>query len=160
MKRLCILLAAGVVSAAVSASASQIDITKLPAPAKESGVTYEKDIKPMLEASCVRCHGPERPKAGLRLDSLGGLLKGSKDGQVVLPGDSAKSLVVLAVSQLDPKIAMPPKPRPPKPGPEGAPASTNAPGANPPHHPMGPPPKPLTSDQVGLLRAWIDQGAK
>jgi hypothetical protein len=157
MKKLSILLAAGLMSAGVSARASQIDVSKLPPPAKEQGLTYQKDIRPILEASCVRCHGQERPKAGLRLDSLEGVLKGSKEGKIVNPGSSEKSQIVLASSQLDPKTAMPPKPRAEKPrdnqgNPSGA---TNAPGHN-----MGPPPKPLTPEQVGLLRAWIDQGAK
>lgn len=159
MKKLCILLAAGLVFAGVSARAGQIDVSKLPPPAKEQGLTYQKDIHPILEASCVRCHGQERPKAGLRLDSLDGVLKGSKDGKIVSPGSGEKSLIVLAASQLDPKTAMPPKPRAEKHrdnqgNPGGA---TNAPT---PRHNMGPPPKPLTPEQVGLLRAWIDQGAK
>jgi hypothetical protein len=157
MKKLSVLLAAGLVLAGIPVQAGQIDVSKLPPPAKEQGLTYQKDIHPILEASCVRCHGQERPKAGLRLDSLDGVLKGSKDGKIVSPGSSEKSLIVLAASQLDPKTAMPPKPRVEKPrdsqdNPGGA---TNAP-----RHSMGPPPKPLTPDQVGLLRAWIDQGAK
>ena len=154
--------------AASAASAAAVDLSKLPPAATQTGVTYQKDIHPLFEASCIRCHGPERPKAGLRLDSLEGVLKGSKEEKVVKPGNSEKSQLVIAVSQLDPETAMPPKPRPGRGrgGPEGGRAwggSTNAPAGGPPGGPSrqkGPPPKPLTADQVGLIRAWIDQGAK
>ena len=145
--------------------ASAPDLSKLPPAAAQENVTYAKDIKPIFEASCLRCHGGERPKAGLRLDSLEGVLKGSKDGKVVVPGQSTKSQLVIAVARLDPESAMPPKPKPGRPhGGEkraegGAPgeAGTNQPAAK---RPMGPPPKPLTPEQVGLVRAWVDQGAK
>ena len=53
----------------------------------------------MFKASCVRCHGAERPKAQLRLDTLEGVLKGTKQGPVVTAGDSANSLLVKAISQ-------------------------------------------------------------
>jgi len=177
IKLLCILSLAGAVTTGLTAHASPVDTSKLPPPAKQSGVTYDKDIHPILQASCIRCHGPERPKGGLRLDSLEGVLKGSKDGKVLTPGNSEKSLIVIAVSQLDPHSAMPPKPRPERrregqPGPAGpgGPEGNRGPGGpgNPgdppppggrPARPMGPPPKPLTPDQVGLVRAWIDQGA-
>src|SRR5580765_2798154 len=95
------------------------DLSKLPPPAKKDGVTYAKDIRPLFEASCLRCHGNERPKAGLRLDSLEGVLKGSKEGKVLVKGDSAKSLIVEAVSQLDPETAMPPKKKAGRGGPGG-----------------------------------------
>jgi mono/diheme cytochrome c family protein len=141
------------------------DLSKLPPPADQKGVTYAKDIRPILEASCLRCHGPERPKAGLRLDSLEGVLKGGKEGKVIVPGQSTKSKLVIAVARLDPESAMPPKPKARRPGggENGGPgnasgfAGTNQPPGK---GPMGPPPKPLTPEQVGLVRAWVDQGAK
>ncbi len=58
----------------------------------------------------MRCHNGDRAKAQLRLDSLEGVLKGTKKGPVLTAGDSANSLLVKAVSQLDPETAMPPKP--------------------------------------------------
>ena len=164
---------------------SKLDLSKLPAPSTRQGVTYATDIHPLLEASCLRCHGQDRPKAGLRLDSLEGALKGSKDGKVITPGNSKESLMVIAASQIDEELAMPPKRRPgrggpggfggpggpggpPPGGPSGAPPSGQQPGGPPPGGfggpggpgGFGPPPKPLTAEQVGLLRAWIDQGAK
>jgi len=162
--------------------AVEVDLSKLPAAAAKQDVTYEKDIRPLFEASCVRCHGSERPKAGLRLDNLQGALKGSKDEKVIVPGKSAESPLVIAVSQLDEEKAMPPKFKPGRRGPGGPGGGPGGPGGPPPGGPegnghagngpgapggpqggprgFGPPPKPLTPEQVGLVRAWIDQGAK
>lgn len=166
-------------SLALSALA-EIDTSKLPPAATKKNVEYAADIKPLFEASCVRCHSGDRPKAGLRLDRLESVLKGSKDGKVIEKGDSAKSLLVHAISQLDPEIAMPPKRRSRGPGGPGGPSGggerkdgppgKNSPpgkdsdgGSRGPGGPGGfggPPPKPLTAEEVGLVRAWIDQGAK
>ena len=109
----------------------------LPPASAKQGVTYASDIKPLLDASCVGCHGGDRPKAKLKLDSLDGILKGGMDGKVLTSGDSANSLLVLAAAHAtkDHDQWMPPK---------------RAESRNP----------RLTADQVGLLRAWIDQGAK
>jgi hypothetical protein len=109
----------------------------LPPAANKTGVTYAADIKPIFEASCVKCHSGDKPKAHLKLDTLENALKGSKDGKVITAGDSAKSLLVKCVAHAtdDQDSWMPP-----------------------PHNKanIGP----LTPDQIGLLRAWIDQGAK
>src|SRR5437867_1443687 len=160
---------------------NKLDLSKLPPPADKKGVTYAKDIRPLLEASCFRCHGEEKQKGELRLDSLEAVLKGGEDGKVILPGNSKKSLLVAAVAQIDDEIAMPPKRKPGGPGGPGGPANRRpgGPGAGnpPPGGPgggrgpggpggggpgggFGPPPKPLTAEQVGLIRAWVDQGAK
>jgi len=160
-----ILLAIALTTAALPLLAGTPDLSKLPPPAAKQGVTYAQDIKPIFEASCVRCHGPERPKGGLRLDSLEGVLKGSKEGKVVTPGQSTKSQLVISVARIDDETAMPPKPREgkgrkgqnrPEGGAPGS-AGTNQPAGK---KPMGPPPKPLTPEQVSLVRAWVDQGAK
>lgn len=158
MKTTLIIAAAGF--AAAQLSAAPVDWSKLPPAATATGVTFNKDIEPLFKASCVHCHSGDRPKAHLRLDSLEGVLKGAKHGPVVKAGDSADSVLVKAVSQLDPEIAMPPKPHARRGGPGGGPgAGGPPPGGAPPRH-FGPPPKPLTAEQVGLIRAWIDQGAK
>jgi hypothetical protein len=144
------------------------DLSKLPPPSVRTGVNYAKDIKPLLDASCIRCHGADKPKAKLRLDSLDGVLKGGEDGKVIMPGKSKESRLVIAVSQLDDKLIMPPKPKG-GPGGRGGPgkadggdreASPGDPPASGARGNFGPPPKPLTPEQVGLVRAWIDQGAK
>jgi hypothetical protein len=157
-------------------SLSKIDLSKLPPPADQKAVTYAKDIQPLFAASCVGCHGKEKAKGDLRLDSLEAILKGGEDGKMVIPGDSKKSLLVAAVAQIDNEIAMPPKRGPGGPGgpggrppgpsggspPAGGPGGPGGPGGagRPGGGGFGPPPKPLTSAQVGLIRAWIDQGAK
>ena len=192
----------------------KLDLSKLPPASDKKGLNYAKDIRPLFEASCFRCHGEERQKGDLRLDSLEAALKGGENGKVVVVGDSKKSLLVAAVAQIDNEIAMPPKRRPgggpggpggnrPPVGPggrggpggpgggegdhpPGGPGGGNPPpdgnrgpdGGNPPgprnggedgpRGPgspggpggFGPPPKALTAEQVGLIRAWIDQGAK
>jgi len=149
---------------------AEADLSKLPPASSKPGVTFENDVLPMFKASCVGCHGAQRPKAGLRLDSLETVLKGSKDGKVVTVGDSKKSPLVVAASRIDPETAMPPTKRPRGPGGPGGPGGNHPPGpegatnqppaGGPPRGMQGPPPKPLTAEQVGLLRAWIDQGAK
>src|SRR2546421_5143801 len=147
---------------------SKIDVSKLPPAADKKGVTYAKDIRPIFEASCFRCHGEEKQKGDLRLDSLQAVLKGGEDGKVIVPGASKKSLLVIAAARIDDETAMPPKPKPGGPGgnrpggpggrgpgnrpPGGAGGGpgNRPPGAGPPG--FGPPPKPLTPEQVALIR--------
>ena len=110
---------------------------KLPPASTKTGVTFDADIKPIFQASCVKCHdsqGTKKPKAGLALDTRAGVMKGSRDGAVVTVGDSAHSDLVLSVAHIgdEPDNFMP--------------KGKNA--------------KMLTPDQIGLIRAWIDQGAK
>lgn len=114
-----------------------VDVSKLPPAATKANVTYESDIKAIFETSCVKCHGAEKPKAGLKLNTLEGALKGTKEGKVIEPGQSAKSSLVISVACIsdDEDTWMPPK---------GNKAKI----------------APLTKEQVGLIRAWIDQGAK
>jgi len=59
----------------------------------ENKVDFAKNIQPILEKSCVECHGPEKPKGKLRLDSKEAALKGGKDGVVIVPGQADKSEV-------------------------------------------------------------------
>ncbi len=75
------------------------------------GLAFEKDIRPLFKASCLRCHGEQRPKGGLRLDSLDAALKGGENGKSILPGDSKKSTLVHAAAMIDDETAMPPKRR-------------------------------------------------
>ena len=148
---------------------NKLDLSKLPAASDKLGVTYAKDIRPLFEASCFRCHGEQQQKGKLRLDSLASALKGGEVGKVVVSGDSKQSLLVAAVAQIDNEIAMPPKRGPGGPGgpggnhPPGGPVGPGGPsGFGGPSGPggFGPPAKAFTVEQVGLIRAWIDQGAK
>lgn len=112
------------------------DISKLPPPAAKKDLTFDKDIKPMFEKSCLNCHGPEKPKSKYRVDSREAAIKGgSSDEPAVVPGKSEKSNMVLFSADLVEEMEMPPLDKREK-------------------YP------PLTKEQIGILRAWIDQGAK
>ena len=102
-------LAASLATVAMALTAAEPDLSKLPPPSEKAGLTYAKDIRPMLEASCFNCHGERRQRAGLRLDSLDAALQGSDEGKVIVPGKSRESLLVHAVAQIDDETAMPPK---------------------------------------------------
>jgi len=126
-----------IVSVTFAANAeTKIDKSKLPPASDKKGVTFAADIKPLFEKSCVKCHGAEKPKARLRLDNLEGALKGGDNGKVIEPGKSADSVLVHNVAWLgEEDYFMPPK---------GNKAGIAQ----------------LTKEEVGLIRAWIDQGAK
>jgi mono/diheme cytochrome c family protein len=106
---------------------------KLPPVSTKTGVTYDTDIKPIFTASCGKCHGDTKPRGGIVLTTLEGTLKGGDDGKILTVGDSSKGSLVNAVAHVgDPGSFMP----------KGRGAAK------------------LTDDQIGLIRAWIDQGAK
>ena len=111
------------------------DAAKLPPAAAKTGVTYDNDIKPLFEKSCVKCHGGEKPKAKYNMETLAGVLKGGAEGAAIVPGNSAKSALVHQAADLVADMEMPPTDKRDK-----FPA--------------------LTKDQLALVRAWIDQGAK
>ena len=118
------------------AADKKVDITKLPPASDKKGLTFDKDIKPILEKSCFKCHGAEKPKGKYRVDSLETFTKGGESGDpAVVPSHSDKSPVVFYVANLVEEMEMPPVDKR-----DRFPA--------------------LTKDQIGLLRAWIDQGAK
>ena len=127
-------------SAAVAAEKEKnktaVDISKIPPPSDQKDVSYVKDIKPIFDHSCIKCHGPEKQKGKLRLDTLPAALKGGEDGKVIQPGNSANSILVHNVAHVgDEDEYMPPPDNKDK-------------------------IPPLTKEQIGLVRAWIDQGAK
>lgn len=191
---LTVIMSVAAASAAEKFDLAKIDLNKLPPAAAKKDLTYAKDIRPMFEASCLRCHGEEQQKGGLRLDSLDAIQKGGKHGKILDAGKSKESHLVIASAQIDDATAMPPKRRPggsggpgapgagPRPGGPtatpagGRPGGPGQPGTPPPQAnpgapkgpggpgggrgPGGPPAKPLTAEQVGIIRAWIDQGAK
>ena len=111
------------------AALSADDAKKLP-PASTAAIDFDTDVKPILAAHCVKCHGAEKQRGGLRLDDRKAALDGGNSGAVIVATKSADSKLIHAVAGLDPDAKMPPE------GPA------------------------LTAAQVGILRAWIDQGAK
>lgn len=56
-------------------------------------VSFAADVLPILESRCANCHGGERTEGGLVLLSYADVMAGGKDGQVVIPGDAAGSLL-------------------------------------------------------------------
>ena len=73
----------------------------------ESDDYFEAHVRPLLTKRCFECHG-RKAEAGLRLDSLDGMLKGGESGPAVHIGDSKKSLLWKVVSGAHSKISMPP----------------------------------------------------
>jgi mono/diheme cytochrome c family protein len=90
---------------------------------------YLRDVKPIFARHCVSCHGPQKQRSGLRLDTARGALRGGNSGAVLIPGRAAASRLVQALTGAEGVAAMPPK------------------GAR------------LDQNQVAVLRAWIDAGA-
>ena len=128
---LCLLSGIGIALSGLPVSShAAIDEARLPPPANVT-VDFGRDIRPIFENACWRCHGPERPKSHFRLDNRESALKGGDNGIDIIPGSSEKSPLVHYVARLVPDMEMPPA------------------GKG----------DPLTLKQVGLLRAWIDQGA-
>jgi mono/diheme cytochrome c family protein len=93
-------------------------------------ISFEPDVRPILAASCYSCHGETKQKGGLRLDVKALALQGGDSGPAISAGNGAGSILVQYVAGLDPDNVMPKK------------------GDR------------LTAEQVGILRAWIDQGAR
>ncbi|HTV03580.1 MAG TPA: c-type cytochrome domain-containing protein, partial [Luteitalea sp.] len=82
-----------------------------------------------FEKTCVECHGPDKVKARLRMDSIAALQKGGKSGALFKPGDAENSLVMRRVLGLDGEDQMPLDK------------------------------DPLTEAQIDTLRRWIAGGA-
>ncbi|MCX7422139.1 MAG: DUF1553 domain-containing protein [Planctomycetia bacterium] len=101
-----------------------------PTSSKAVDVDYLGDIKPLLTAKCVACHGPLRQKGNLRLDTAKFLIKGGESGSAIVANDSAKSLLIEAILGANGRTKMPI---------DG---------------------EPLKPEQLELLRKWIDAGAK
>lgn len=113
---------------AVQAKLSPEQAARLPAPAT-SKVDFVRDIKPIFDSACVKCHGKGKEKGGFSLETRELFFKGGDGGNPVVSGRSAESLLIELVSGFDLDIVMPKK------------------GSK------------LKPAEVALLRAWIDQGA-
>ncbi len=94
-------------------------------------VDFAKDVWPVLEQQCVKCHGADKQKGKLRLDTLEASLKGGKGGPAVVKGDSAKSDLFRRISL-------------PKSDDDFMPAEG----------------EPLSKEAVAKIKAWIDSGAE
>ncbi len=97
-------------------------------------VDFEKDILPVFKNNCLACHNLTKSKADLVLETPQTILKGGESGPAIVPGRGAESLLLKAAAhQSDP--TMPPR--------DNKVAASN-----------------LTPQELGLLKLWIDQGAK
>ena len=100
----------------------------------QSTISYSKEIIPILQNHCLECHVPDAPgekASGLNMSTHQALMKGTKFGPVIKPGDSLSStLLILVEGRADPSIKMPHGDRPA-----------------------------LSASEIKTLRQWIDQGA-
>jgi ankyrin repeat protein len=127
------------VFAAAAADAKSAQVSK-PAnsrniPERSEPVDFVRDIKPLLERSCVTCHSGETPEGGFTVTDRGALLRGGESGDAaVAPGKSGASPLFDRASSDDPDFAMPPQAKRDK--------------------------FPALSDvELAAVRAWIDSGA-
>jgi predicted small lipoprotein YifL len=67
--------------------------------AGSSSVSFENDVRPILDAKCIRCHGVQSTREGLDMLNYTNLMKGSRNGSVVTPGNAEESLLVELVAQ-------------------------------------------------------------
>jgi hypothetical protein len=102
--------------------------------ATETGVSFSKQIVPILQGHCYECHLPGKPgevASGLDMSTYDSLMKGTKFGPVIIPGNAVSStLIILVEGRADPSINMPHGDRPP-----------------------------LRAEDIHLLRQWINEGA-
>jgi hypothetical protein len=101
--------------------------------ADEGKVDFQRQIRPILSDACFQCHGPDAKArmAGLRLDLREAAFQSRTSGVLIAPGDSNNSLIYQRITDEDASRRMPPKYS----------------------H------KELLSDQIDLIRRWIDEGA-
>jgi Planctomycete cytochrome C len=125
---MCVLL---LLTAGPGLLADEIQTNQTP-PSANVKIDFDRDIQPILATSCIRCHGPEKPRSRFHLDNREAALKGGNENtNDIVPGDSSKSLLIKYVARQVPDMEMPPV------------------GKG----------DPLTPQQIAMLRNWIDQGA-
>ena len=81
----------------------------LVAQARANDDFFEKHVRPVLVERCESCHGAEKQKGGLRLDSRAGWQKGGESGTALVPGKPEESRLIKAIRYGDPDLQMPPK---------------------------------------------------
>lgn len=70
-------------------------------------VSFEHEVAPILNESCVRCHGADQASANLRMDTFNGLAKGGRSGVPVAPGVPGRSGIMLRMSSPNDQDRMP-----------------------------------------------------
>lgn len=131
-----LLLLAGLPWVGFAATPPKVDVSKIPLPVARP-VDFEREVYPIFKEACFSCHGPEKQKGRYRMDTKEGAFKELEDfGPAIKPGSSEESAIIHMVCDLIDEMMMPPP--------------SDKPGES----------EPLTAEQIGILRAWIDQGAK
>ena len=101
----------------------------------EQPVSYAQDVQPIIQKHCIDCHvsgGDGFIASGFAMDTYEGLMKGTRNGPMIIAGDSEGSnMLVLMEGRADPSISMP-------------------------HGKM----EGATGKETEIIRLWIDQGAK
>ncbi len=92
-------------------------------------VDFIKQIRPLFQKRCYKCHGPDKQESGLRLDKRQEALAGGDTGPAIVPGDSTSGLLLKFVQSEDAEQVMPPQ------------------GDR------------LTDEQIQWLKLWIEDGA-
>ena len=115
--------------AAPAAAAPAATPSDAEAQAPADAVDFTRDVMPIINRTCVECHGPDKVKARLRMDSIEALQKGGKSGALLKAGDPENSLIMRRVLGLDGEDQMPLDK------------------------------DPLTEKQIDTLRRWIAAGA-
>ncbi len=109
------------------------DPISIATPKRDKPVSYGSEVADILEGKCVGCHSEVSPRSRFRIDSVGNMIKGGRKGPALVPGKADESLLFqMASHRVDP--IMPP-----------ANKSEN---------------KALTPEELGILKLWIDAGAK
>ncbi len=133
MNRCCLVWLVSATALFLTGSIARADDTPAPSPAilppaATHQVDFHREILPILANRCITCHARGRAEGGFSLETRVSTLAESDSGRAVLPGNSAESLLVKMVAGVDPDQVMPKQGRR------------------------------LTGEEIGLLRAWIDQG--
>jgi hypothetical protein len=93
-------------------------------------IDFVRDVQPILQEHCYRCHGDEKQKSGLRLDIKSEAFRGGDGyGPSIVAGQVSDSPLMELVTSDDPEVRMPPGDQP------------------------------LPASQISFLRRWIDSGA-
>jgi mono/diheme cytochrome c family protein len=128
--RFCVPLAVTCCVVAMAAQTRADNAGPILPPAATRHADFEKEIQPLFAKHCLRCHGVDAQEGGLRLDQRAAAFAGGQRGAALIPGQSGRSRIVQFVAGADDEhIVMPP---------EG---------------------ERLTKEEIGRVRAWIDQGA-
>lgn len=116
----------------LSVGFSAIDVKEL---ADGQKVDFEKDLLPIFKKNCLACHNTSKSKGDLNLETPQLIAKGNPSDGVVIPGDPENSLLFISATHGDEDLIMPP---------EGNKVKA----------------KDFTPEELGILKRWIEDGAK